>query len=168
MLRTDIHIRLAKPHDATAISRVIVTALRETNSRDYAATLIERIAASYSPDYIARQLMERQILVASAASTYGEEEETQDDDEVGDIVGMVGLECGTLRSLFVDPLYHGAGIGTALLEEIEGLAMARGYSTLTVAASLTAEAFYRHRGYTVIRAAQNGSVRVILMRKELD
>lgn len=160
MLRTDVDIRLAAPDDAAAISRIIVSALRETNARDYPPPLIERIAASYSPAYIARQLAERQILVASIISCHHTEED-------GPIVGVVGLENGTLRSLFVDPAYHGAGIGSVLLDEIEGLAAARGFFTLTVAASITAESFYRERGYTVIRGVQHGSVRVILMRKEL-
>lgn len=153
MLRTDINIRIATTEDAAAISRTIVNALHETNARDYAPPIIERIAASFAPHHIARQLTERHVLVATCSD---------------DVVGTVSLEKNVLRSLFVDPAYHGHGIGTALLEEIEGLAAANGHFSLAVAASVTAENFYRQHGFTALRAVLQGNVRVILMTKELD
>jgi GNAT superfamily N-acetyltransferase len=153
MLRTDIEIRIATAEDADAISRTIVNALHGTNARDYAPTVIERIAASFAPHHIARQLAGRHILVATLS---------------GEIVGTVGLEKNVLRSFFVDPVYHGRGIGTALLEEIEGLAAANGHFSLAVAASVTAEHFYRRRGFTALRDVLQGNVPVILMTKELD
>ncbi|MDY0882549.1 GNAT family N-acetyltransferase [Dongia soli] len=153
MLRTDIDIRIATTEDAAAISRTILNALHETNARDYAPPVIERIAASFGPHHIARELAGRHFLVATLRD---------------DVVGTVSLEKNVLRCFFVDPVYHRQGVGTALLEEIEGLAAANGYFSLAVAASVTAEHFYRRRGFTALRNVMQGSVRVILMTKELD
>jgi GNAT superfamily N-acetyltransferase len=153
MLRTNIDIRIATIEDAAAISRTIVNALHESNARDYAPPVIERIAQSFAPHHIARQLAERHVLVATLS---------------GEIVGTVGLEKNVLRSFFVDPAYQGQGVGTALLEEIEGLAAANGHFSLAVAASVTAEHFYRRHGFAALRDVLQGNVRVILMAKELD
>lgn len=158
MLRTDIHIRIGNVEDAPAISRVILEALRKTNARDYTPVIIERIAASFSPHHVAQQVAERQVLVATPAA----------DPSAGNVIGTVSFEKGALRSFFVDPAYHGEGIGTALLEEIESLAAAKGFFSLSVAASITAETFYRRRGYKTLRPVQQGNVRVILMQKELN
>jgi len=163
MLRTDIHIRIANIEDAPAISRVIIRALRETNARDYTPLIIERIAASFSPHHVAHAVAERQVLVATPANSA-----SADGLSSGTIIGTVSFERGALRSFFVDPAYHGEGIGSALLEEIEGLAAAKGFFSLSVAASITAESFYLHRGYTTLRPVQQGNVHVFLMRKELD
>ncbi len=49
-------IRPALADDADDISAVILRPLRETNARDYADEIIERIAHSFSPDAV-RQLI---------------------------------------------------------------------------------------------------------------
>jgi hypothetical protein len=42
-------IRPARCEDAAGISRVIISALRETNAKDYAEAVIARVEQSFSP-----------------------------------------------------------------------------------------------------------------------
>jgi hypothetical protein len=45
-------VRPTRPGDADAISEVIVQALTETNSRDYAPEIIARLTRSFTPDAV--------------------------------------------------------------------------------------------------------------------
>ncbi|TWI57418.1 hypothetical protein IQ22_00634 [Pseudomonas duriflava] len=42
-------IRAARQEDAASISHVIITALRETNARDYPPAIIKQVEKSFSP-----------------------------------------------------------------------------------------------------------------------
>ena len=91
----DYLIRNATNADAPAISRTILSALRESNVQDYSAEIIEQVAQSFSPPSILHLLTERQVLVATACSH---------------IVATASLDNDIVRSVFVDPRYQGKGI----------------------------------------------------------
>lgn len=57
-------VRPALPDDAEDISRVIISALRETNARDYSDAVIARIEQSFSPAAVSNLLMRRLVFVA--------------------------------------------------------------------------------------------------------
>ncbi len=61
-------IRPALVDDADEISVVILRALRETNAKDYADEIIERIAHSFSPDAVRRLIGQRTVFVATIRS----------------------------------------------------------------------------------------------------
>lgn len=75
-----------------------------------------------------------------------------------------------LDALYVHPLMHGKGLGTALLQRAEELAHQAGLSFLKLYASLNSVPFYRLNGYESLGEAVlplNGQVKVKceLMRK---
>jgi GNAT superfamily N-acetyltransferase len=145
-------IRVARVDDAAAISALIARTLREVNSRDYAPAIIEDLVRSYAPDRIVARLAERTILVALEGDT---------------IVGTAGFDGAAVRSVFVRPDRHGAGIGAHLVADVEALARARGLRTLTVPSSLTAVPFYRRLGYATVREHRHGDELTIIMEKPL-
>lgn len=145
-------IREATDEDATAISHVIVAALRESNSQDYSAAVIAQVEMSFSPQAIRRFLTERQVYVA----TLGD-----------DIIATASLDQATVRSVFVAPSRQGSGTGSALMAAVESAAASNGVSQLRVPSSITAEGFYRSLGYSIIRDEYHGEERTIIMEKSL-
>jgi hypothetical protein len=55
-LNHSIEIRPARADDAEGISRVVIRALRETNAKDYAPHIIDRLVANFSPKRVASQI----------------------------------------------------------------------------------------------------------------
>lgn len=145
-------IRKATDKDATAISRVIVAALRESNRQDYSAAVIAQVELSFSPSAILRLLAQRQVYVA----THGE-----------DLIATASLDQATVRSVFVAPACQGRGAGRALMAAVESAAAINGVSQLRVPSSITAEGFYRSLGYSTVRDEYHGEERTIIMEKLL-
>jgi GNAT superfamily N-acetyltransferase len=145
-------IRKATDDDATAISHVIVAALRDSNSRDYSAAVIAQVELSFTPSAILRLLGQRQVYVASL----GEE-----------IIATASLDQATVRSVFVAPTHQGQGAGRALMAAVESAAATDGVTRLRVPSSITAEGFYRSLGYSPIRDEYHGEERTIIMEKLL-
>lgn len=145
-------IREATEKDATAISHVIVAALRESNSQDYSAAVIAQVELSFSPSAILRFMAQRQVYVA----TLGE-----------DIIATASLDQATVRSVFVAPACQGRGAGRALMTAVESAAAINGVSQLRVPSSITAEGFYRSMGYSTVRDEFHGEERTIIMEKSL-
>ncbi|MFH6783102.1 MULTISPECIES: hypothetical protein [Methylobacterium] len=60
-------IRLATMDDAGEISRVVLSALHESNARDYGPETIARVAQGFTPESIAVQIATRQVFVEPEA-----------------------------------------------------------------------------------------------------
>ncbi|RZI67406.1 MAG: GNAT family N-acetyltransferase [Pseudomonas sp.] len=146
------HIRKATDNDATAISRVIVAALRESNRQDYPAAVIAQVEQSFSPSAILRLLVQRQVYVATL------------DKEV---IATASLDQATVRSVFVAPTHQGQGAGRALMAAVESAAHSHGIRRLRVPSSITAEGFYQSLGYSTVRDEYHGEERTIIMEKSL-
>ncbi|MBD8596503.1 GNAT family N-acetyltransferase [Pseudomonas sp. CFBP 8772] len=146
------HIRKATDNDATAISRVIVAALRESNRQDYSAAVIAQVTLSFSPPAILRLLVQRQVYVATL------------DKEV---IATASLDQATVRSVFVAPTHQGQGAGRALMAAVESAAISHGIRRLRVPSSITAEGFYQSLGYSTVRDEYHGEERTIIMEKAL-
>ena len=74
-------------------------------------------------------------------------------DEEGEIVGGIHGDLVWdwlyIRTLWVDEAYRGEGIGTQLLEQIEAIAISKGfYHSHLETTDFQALAFYRKNGYT--------------------
>lgn len=66
----------------------------------------------------------------------------------GEYLGFASLKDNTvLDMLYVHPYAAGQGVGTALVDALERLALARGVKEITVEASDTAQSFFAYRGY---------------------
>jgi putative acetyltransferase len=91
----------------------------------------------------------------------------------GSVVGFGALsaEDSEVLAVFVRPHCARQGVGSALLDALEHAARARGIGELVVSSSLTAEQFYRARGYTgaerCVHRTRDQSLPCVRMRKHL-
>lgn len=63
------------------------------------------------------------------------------------ILGMGALEMNEVRLLYVSPEHQRRGIGQALLEHLESMVPSDLFPNIFLYSTLTAEDFYRNRGY---------------------
>lgn len=145
-------LRKAQLDDASAISTLIIAAIRQTNANDYPAALIESLPEHFSAGQIAARMSMRDTYVALDA---------------GVVIGTASLDDMTVRSVFVLPEYQGRGAGLALMTQIEALALQRSISTLSLPSSITAEGFYKRLGYATIGEVYEGVEKIIVMTKTL-
>ena len=145
-------IRPASRDDATAISRVIIAALRESNAQDYPPEIIDQVEKSFSPPAILQLLIHRRVFVATVDQH---------------VVATASLDRDVIRSVFVTPSHQGAGIGKALMAMLESVASQGGLKHLRVPSSITAEGFYASLGFEKIRDEFHGAERTIIMEKQL-
>lgn len=140
----ECYVRPATSRDAAAISRVVLAALRESNSQDYPPDVIAKVEQSFSPEVITTQLAKRSVFVA----LLGEK-----------IIGTAGLDRDVVRSVFVDPAHQKGGIGRHLMDVIHVTAARAGISAVRVPSSITAERFYTALGYQKIRDEFHSTLR---------
>ncbi|GAB7532753.1 GNAT family N-acetyltransferase [Pseudomonas sp. 3A(2025)] len=145
-------IRRATHDDAAAISRVVIAALRESNAQDYSPEIIAQVEKSFAPEAIKELLDKRTVFVALSAER---------------LIATASLDYDVVRSVFVDPLYQGRGIGRQLMEAIHATAVSSGVGTLRVPSSITAQGFYAGLGYQKVRDEFHGQERTIVMEKPL-
>ncbi|MDD2040103.1 GNAT family N-acetyltransferase [Pseudomonas putida] len=148
----ECHVRPATSSDAAAISRVVLAALRESNSQDYSPDVIAQVEQSFCPEAITTQLAKRRVFVALLGEN---------------IIGTAGLDGDVVRGVFVDPAHQKGGIGRHLMSVIHATATRAGFGTLRVPSSITAEEFYASLEYQKIRDEFHGAERTIVMEKRL-
>lgn len=88
----------------------------------------------------------------------------------GEVAG-VGLltRKGKIALCYVAPQLRFTGIGKALVQALEAQAIAWGLSTMQVASTLTAQAFYRRNGYAPIRETESCfGIEATLFSKKLE
>lgn len=146
----DYQIRRAKRDDAQAISRIVIAALRESNSQDYPAEVIAQVEQSFSPTAVSALLDSRVVFVAFNQS---------------ELLGTASLDGEVVRTVFVAPIHYGAGIGRQLMRAIHTAAIKAGITALRVPSSITAQGFYARLGYRKLRDEFHGAERTIVMEK---
>jgi GNAT superfamily N-acetyltransferase len=147
-----IAIRCAVAEDARAIHEIVLRALRETNARDYPASVIDRLVLTL-PDKIAAGL---ETWHAFAAEIDGR------------VVGTASLSGHVVKSVFVHPDFQRRGVATKLMTAIERAAISKSVHTLNVQSSITAQPFYSMWGFTVVREDYYGDERTIVMSKAIS
>ena len=132
-------IRRATPDDALAIAILYHDTVREINSRDYATAQIQAWAGATPNE---EKWRERQ----TCRTTFV-------DEQNGIIRGFAELEDnGHIGAVYVHADYQGQGIASALLDELEKEAIARGATCLSTEASITAQPFFAKRGFETVTA----------------
>jgi N-acetylglutamate synthase-like GNAT family acetyltransferase len=125
-------IRTFQQEDAAAISHIIRTTMRVSNTVDYPIEQLQPLMDYFSPEKLIQLNRERRCLVA---------------EENGTVVGTAALEGCELVTFFILPEHQGRGIGAALLTALEAIAQAQDQTHLIVHASMTGSGFYERRGY---------------------
>jgi GNAT superfamily N-acetyltransferase len=151
MLGKQIAIRRATADDYHAVHDIVLRALRETNARDYPASVIDRLALTL-PEKVASNLDAWHALVAVLDAR---------------VVGTASLIGDTIKSVFVHPDYQRRGIGTKLMGAVENIALARSVRALNVQSSITAQPFYAKWGFDTVREEFYGEERTIVMSKAI-
>ena len=146
-------IRRALAHDAQAISKVVIAALRESNARDYSPEVIAQVEQHFCPAAILTLMKRRQMYVAVVEQH---------------VVGTASLDQAVVRSVFVSPRHQGRGIGQRLMARIKEVATAAQVEELRVPSSLTAESFYAQLGFQKVRDEFHGAERTVIMALRLD
>jgi predicted N-acetyltransferase YhbS len=146
-------IRPAREDDANEISAVILRTLRETNAKDYAREIIERVEHSFSPSIVVELIGKRTVFVAAMGSR---------------VVGTASLDGSVVRTVFVATDVQAQGIGKLLMAEIERTARERNIPKLAVHSSIGAETFYVRLGFRAVRDSYYGEERTIIMERSLE
>ena len=138
-------IRSFHPEDAPAVSRLIVTTLMISNTKDYPAVLMEALAGEQTPEHVLERAGWTHFYVA---------------EEAGQIIGCgaIGPYWGkedesSLFTIFVHPDHQGRGIGRAIVKTLEEDEFALRARRIEIPASITGLPFYQKMGYTF----KNGS-----------
>lgn len=145
-------IRLATDEDAVAINRVIIAALRESNSKDYPADVIAAVERGFTVQAIRSLMTQRQVYVGTVGLS---------------IIATASLDDDVVRSVFVEPKHQRIGIGRQLMAVIRSRAASAGVDVLRVPSSITAQDFYASLGFVAIRDEFHGAERTVIMQLQL-
>ena len=132
-------IRRFTEQDAQAVSELIVTTIRISNTRDYSAEMMEELVKTETPEHVLQRASWTHFYVA---------------EEAGQIVGCgaIGPYWGkedesSLFTIFVHPEWQGKGIGRAIVETLEKDEYGIRANRIEIPASITGLPFYRKMGY---------------------
>ena len=141
-------IRRFRKEDAQAVSELIITTIRISNTADYPADLMEELVKTQTPEHVLQMAGWTHFYVAG---------------EAGIIIGCgaIGPYWGkedesSLFSIFVRPDRQGKGVGRAIVETLEKDEFALRAKRIEIPASITGLPFYRKLGYTY----KNGNTEV--------
>lgn len=138
---------------AGATAEVIIKNLKEVNSKDYPPRVIDAMISYYSIENISKIAEKREVYVVIVD---------------GVVKGTASLDGNSICTVFIDPEYHGGGLGKVLMEYIEEVARGKGIKVASLDASLTAHPFYRRLGYVEVKDIESEEFgKAIVMEKKL-
>jgi len=126
--------RLATPDDAPLLFEVRRRSILELAPPGMSVAAAEAWARQVTLARMEQKLRELEIWIA---------------EPEGVVAGWGGIRGDILEALYTAPEYAGQGVGTALLDRLEGLMRGRGFETVRAEASPNALSFYLRRGYRV-------------------
>ena len=134
-------IRLFQKQDSDQIAQLFHDTVREVNIHDYSTAQVN----AWAPDDL--HIPEWSESCAKKFTYVAEEE--------GEIIGFGQLEAnGHIDCFFCHKDYQRCGVGTRLYRAIEAKALELRIERLFVEASITARAFFKNRGFTVVKEQQ--------------
>jgi GNAT superfamily N-acetyltransferase len=173
-------LRLATLDDVTQIERLIEMSVLALQAGDYTpAQMAGALGAVFGVD---RQLIrDRSYFVADhdgrivgcggwsrRQTPFGSDAiEGKNDDEL-----RPGVDPARIRAFFVHPGFARKGVGSQLMRACEAAALAHGFTSLTLVATLTGEKLYVRHGFTAVERTSTPlgdgeSLPMIVMRKTL-
>jgi putative acetyltransferase len=141
-----IHVRPARPEDARSFIEVRNAAVRGIAAKDYPPAVIDSWAKSPITDatiehFLANPDKETRLVAELNSEIVG--------------IGSLVLEKNELRACYVLPSAARQGVGSAILGEIERIALENGVTFLQMDSSVTAEPFYNAMGYEVLEYGEH-------------
>ncbi len=132
-------IRLMSPDDAEDMHRIHTAAVT--------AVCAEFVEPAAVDAWLHGRTAEKYV---EAADTGGETFWIAALDD-GPVIGFASWRGDELVSLFVDPAYHGRGVGHALFDACEHDAAKNGHTPRRLTATLNAVSYYEARGFRQVR-----------------
>ncbi|MEE9525724.1 MAG: GNAT family N-acetyltransferase [Candidatus Woesearchaeota archaeon] len=152
-------IRKFKKEDARRVSYFIHKNIREVLSKYQPKKVSDFFYKNMSPAGIIRKSKNTDYYLVVAKDR---------------ILGINGLRDNEIRTMFVNPRYHGKGVGKKLIDNIEKVAKKRKIRKLKVHSTPYAEKFYKKYGFKRIKkvtqkARENKNIKwlEILMEKKI-
>lgn len=130
-----MNIRLAKVEDAEAMHGLHMRAVRETCADFYSDEQVESWLKGRSAKEYREGIEKVEIFVA---------------EEEGEVMGFVHAVSGEIMGLYVDPDFHGSGVGKALLNYGMEIAL-KSAESVKVDSTLNAENFYSKNAFKKIK-----------------
>ena len=132
-------IRRFTEQDAQAVSELIITTMRISNTKDYPAETLEELVKTETPEHVLQRASWTHFYVA---------------EEAGKIIGCgaIGPYWGkedesSLFTIFVLPEYQGKGVGRMIVETLEQDEFFLRARRVEIPASVTGVPFYLRMGY---------------------
>lgn len=148
-----VRIRRFQRKDAARVSYLIRKTLLEVNSKDYPRKVIDFMYNRFTPNHLIETSKRRDMYVVVRK---------------GELLATGSLSGNTIMTVFVNPRFQGKGIGTKIMNHLEGMAKKRNYKTVRIPSSITAYGFYRKLGYRKVEVVVDKNYgKTIIMRKEL-
>jgi putative acetyltransferase len=133
-----ILIRSAKKEDAKGILEAQYSAIHETASKDYSPEVISAWSTPVTSERIQKYLSDSFPNETTVVAEIN--------GEFAGFGSIVEID-NELRAIYVGAKFGGRGVGTAILNELEKIAISKGCTKLQMVSSLTAVPFYRSHGY---------------------
>jgi len=139
-------IRLFQKQDSDRIAQLFHDTVHEVNNRDYSPDQLK----AWSPDDL--HFIDWEDF-CTKIFTYVAEEKVA--EEEGETIGFGQLEAnGHINCFYCHKDYQRCGVGTRIYREIEAKALELKIERLFVEASITARAFFKSRGFVVVKEQQ--------------
>jgi N-acetylglutamate synthase-like GNAT family acetyltransferase len=155
-------LRKARADDVVRLQQVIEASVRGLQAQDYSPKQLEGALASvYGVDskliadgtyFVVEAINNDELEIVSCGgwsrrkTLYGGDQFAGREDSLLDPT----TDAAKIRAFFVHPDWARRGIGTMILDECERAAIAAGFRSLEMGATLSGVAFYRAKGYVEI------------------
>jgi len=139
--------------DAPRVSYLIRKALSEVNIKYYPRKVIDFMCNHFTPKHLIETSNRRDVYVVVHR---------------GKIPATGSLSGNPIMTVFVNPRFHGNGIGIEMMNHLERIAKKRNYKAVKLPSSITAYNFYRKLGYKKVRVILDKNYgKTMAMRKNL-
>jgi ribosomal protein S18 acetylase RimI-like enzyme len=157
-----VTVRLMRPDEGRIFLQIHSRAIRGLAARHYPGSVIEAWALPATDENVKRLLSNPDGEIRLIAEL--------DREPVG--LGSLVVASSEVRSCYVMPKASRRGVGSALMLEMERLAMENGLVEVNLTSSTNAEPFYRALGYEVVdkvehRLRSGPRMAAVTMRKRL-
>ncbi len=189
-------IRKARPEDVPVLKTLIELSVRGLQAQDYTPTQIERaLATVYGVD--SQLIADGTYFAVEARAGADRTKDPTSDPRPSRIVGCGGwskrktlyggdhwtgredslldpqTDTAKIRAFFVHPDWVRRGVGSIILDTCEAAALAEGFQSLEMGATLTGIPFYRARGYAELESlgvplANGESLPIVRMAKRVN